>query len=53
MTDVMQSVFITTVPLAWEGQIDSLVSPDTGQDRWKPRAFVESRLRGSWRDIQN
>jgi len=37
MTSVMQSVFITTVPLAWEGQIDSLVSPDTGQSRWESR----------------
>jgi len=33
----MQSVLITTVPAAWEGQTDSLVSPDTGQSRWERR----------------
>ena len=35
-----------TVRQAWEGRPVSLVSPDTGQDRWKARAFLVIRLAG-------
>jgi len=48
----MLSGSLATVRYAWEGYPDSLASPDTGQDRWKLRASVESRLRGSWGDVQ-
>ena len=51
-----QIVFKTTVPSAWEGRAITLVSPDTGQDRWKQcgstshHAFVECDLRGGRSD---
>ncbi len=50
-----QIVFKTTVPRAWEGGTIRLVSPDTGQNRWKQRgesyrAFVECDLRGGRSD---
>ena len=40
------AVLEATVRQAWEGRPVRLVSPDTGQNRWKARAFLVIRLAG-------
>ncbi len=46
MTEVMQFVLFATVRCAWEGRTETLVSPDTGQDRWERRTGWFRRTSG-------